>query len=166
MKLGGLPFGLLPLQPEHVTAVAGMFEEINADPTARRFHPHPFDADNAIRVCSGAGRDLYSGLWIDGKLSGYGMLRGWDEGFDTPSLGIWISARLRGTGAAKAMMSFLHLAASLSGAVRIRLKVYSDNEKAIALYRSFGYRFSEVLEPDGQLLGVLDLGFTQPAAAP
>jgi len=151
------PTELVRLRPEHVEAVSAMFEDIAADRTAHRFHPHAFDHDNAIRVCSGAGSDLYFGLWVRGKPCGYGMLRGWDEGFDVPSLGIWVSPELRGTGAAKALMSFLHLAARLSGSTRIRLKVHPDNPRAITLYRSFGYRFSERLESDGQMLGMLDL---------
>ena len=64
---------------------------------------------------------------------------------------------LRGTGAARAFMAYLHLAARLSDASRVRLKVHPDNASALALYRSMGYRFSDQLEPDGQMLGILEL---------
>jgi ribosomal protein S18 acetylase RimI-like enzyme len=151
------PVAFLRLRPEHAEAVVGMFGTIAADPGARHFHPHPFDEASARRVCSGSGRDLYFGLWAKGAPAGYGMLRGWDEGFEVPSLGIWVSSPLRGTGAARAFMAYLHLAARLSDASRVRLKVHPDNASALALYRSMGYRFSDQLEPDGQMLGILEL---------
>lgn len=149
---------LVRFQSGDELAVFEMFGEIARDPTSRHFHPHPFDRDNAVRVCSGSGRDLYCGLWVEGVPRGYGMLRGWDEAFEVPSLGIWVSPRLRGTGAARTLMAFLHLAARLSGSPRIRLKVYPDNVAALALYRSLGYEFQWPPESDGQLLGILELG--------
>ncbi len=152
------PIGLVRLQPHDESAVLEMFSEIGRDPTSRHFHPHPFNQANAARVCAASGHDLYYGLWVKGALRGYGMLRGWDEGFEVPSLGIWVSPVLRGSGAARALMSFLHVSARLSGSPRIRLKVYPDNIAALTLYRSLGYQFRSQPEIDGQLLGTLELG--------
>jgi len=46
------------------------------------------------------------------------MLRGWDEGYETPSLGIAVHPDARGLGLARTFMGFLHAAASFQGAAR------------------------------------------------
>jgi ribosomal-protein-alanine N-acetyltransferase len=122
---------------------------------ASHFHPHPLTAAAASEVCAYAGRDLFY-LAVEGDtVLAYGMLRGWDQGYSTPSLGIAVSPHARGHGLGKALMGFLHHVASRKGARRVRLKVYPHNEAAVALYKRLGYDF-EGLE-DGQVVGLLQL---------
>ncbi len=137
--------------------LAELFGRLSVDPSARHFHPHPFDPANAQRICRHPGLDQYFALNVDDALLGYGMLRGWDEGFAVPSLGIYLESALRRTGASRAFMHYLHLAARLAGAGRIRLKVHPENVPALRLYRSLGYQFATQLQPDGQMLGTHDL---------
>jgi ribosomal protein S18 acetylase RimI-like enzyme len=85
----------------------------------------------------------------------YGMLRGWESGFEIPSLGIAVHPLHRGTGVARAFMLFLHDAARGRGARRIRLKVYPDNLAALRLYTALGYQV--VGEESGQLVAYVDL---------
>ncbi|MBO9559084.1 MAG: GNAT family N-acetyltransferase [Caulobacter sp.] len=138
-----------------VELLAAFFGEVAQDPASDRFHPHPFTAEAARRIAEHQGRDLYLGQFLDGQLVGYGMLRGWDEGYETPSLGIYLSARVRGQGLAKALMEHLHRQARQNGADRIRLKVYKDNLRAVTLYQGLGYVF--VAEEGEQSVGLLDL---------
>lgn len=148
---------MLHLRPVHVALLANLFARIAADPLSRRFHPHPFTAHDADRICNHRGQDRFLALRVEDRLLAYGMLRGWDEGFSIPSLGIYVAPELRGSGAARLMMEHLHLIARLSGAERIRLKVYQDNLAAYKLYVSFGYCFPDPAGPDGQRIGILDL---------
>lgn len=143
------------LAPALADEVAALFARIGADPGAARFHPHAFDDATAHALCGRDGRDLYFCLLHDGCARGYGMLRGWDEGWPVPSLGIWIDPALRGTGAARLLMAHLHLAAALEGAERVRLKVYQDNPRARALYERLGYAFTG--DEAGQAVGHLQL---------
>ena len=76
-----------------------------------------------------------------GQVLSYGMLRGWDEGYEIPSLGILVRADVRGAGLGDLTMRLLHLAARRRGARRIRLTVYERNHRAISLYVSLGYKF-------------------------
>jgi ribosomal protein S18 acetylase RimI-like enzyme len=69
------------------------------------------------------------------------MLRGWDEGFEIPSLGIAILPDARGTGLGTALMHYLHAEATRRGVPKVRLTVHEDNARAVALYRSLGYEF-------------------------
>jgi ribosomal-protein-alanine N-acetyltransferase len=122
----------------------------------RFFHPHPLTEAGARLVCEHSGADLYYALHTEERILAYGMLRGWDAGFEIPSLGMVVAADSRGRGLGKVVVSLLHEAARQRGAQRIRLKVYSENKVAQRLYRSLGYTFRDELE-DGQLVGFSDL---------
>lgn len=143
------------LQPPHSELLSELFERIRVDPASTFFHPHEFTVSEAYRICNLAGQDHYLALRVDEQFLAYGMLRGWDEGFATPTLGIYVSPALRGTGAARVMMEFMHLDARLAGASRIRLKVYSSNVPAHRLYISLGYEFADA--EGEQLVGVVNL---------
>lgn len=148
---------IVRLRAAHEGQLARLFAAIAGDPTATTFHPHPFDPREARRICTYAGRDLFFALDAAGEFHGYGMLRGWDEGYAIPSLGIYVAPTLRGSGAACLLMQHLHLAARLSGAPSIRLRVYPDNAAAVALYGSLGYVFDAGLDASGQRVGRLAL---------
>lgn len=146
---------IVRLRAAHEAQLERLFATIAADPTAAAFHPHPFDSREARRICAHAGKDLYFALDVSGEFLGYGILRGWDEGYAIPSLGIYVAPSLRGSGAARALMQHLHLAARLAGAPSIRLRVYPENAAAVTLYRSLGYVFDDGLDSTGQRVGRL-----------
>ena len=119
------------------------------------FHPHPLTDEEAKRRAHYSGKDLYYVLVEGDKVLGYGILRGWDEGYEAPSLGIVIHPAVRGMGLGKLFMHFLHAAARRRGASKIRLKVYPDNTTAVTMYQELGYTFQA--EEAGQLVGFVDL---------
>jgi len=145
--------------------LADFFAHLAATGVGDRFHPHPFTRAEAEARCAHAGRDLYCVAVEAGVVLAYGMLRGWDEGYEVPSLGIAVHAGARGKGLGGALMLHLHEEARRRGAPRIRLKVYPDNAAAVQLYRSLGYVFEPALER-GQLVGFKDLENRARAAAP
>ncbi|WP_169054769.1 GNAT family N-acetyltransferase [Azospirillum sp. TSA2s] len=136
----------------HERALGRFFADILETGDDRLFHPHPFTDDEARKICGEPGRDLYYAVMLDrDEILAYGMLRGWNEGFAVPSLGILVSAAWRGHGLGRLLMGQLHMAARLRNAPRVRLKVYRSNLAAQALYRTCGYRFTE--EDDINLIG-------------
>ena len=152
------------LGPELEGALADFFAELEASGTGVYFHPHPFTAEEAKALCCRRGKDLYYVAVAGGRVLGYGMLRGWDEGYEVPSLGIAFRPGDRGIGLGRSFMLFLHTAARLRGAKRIRLKVYPVNAAAVGMYKSLGYRFEEAAA--GQMVGYLDLEPTPDRAYP
>jgi ribosomal protein S18 acetylase RimI-like enzyme len=136
--------------------LAELFAAFVAAGDDRTFHPHPFTPEAAAERARYRGKDVYAVAVAAGRALGYGMLRGWDEGYEIPSLGIAIHPAARALGLGRALMLYLHAEARRRGAPRIRLKVYPDNESAIALYRSLGYDFGGAREA-GQLVGVKTL---------
>jgi ribosomal-protein-alanine N-acetyltransferase len=143
------------LRPEHVGALKSFFHRIVSAGVDKYFHPHPFTHEEAERISSYAAKDLYYALLLEGDVVAYGMLRGWDQGYDVPALGITVDPNMQMRGFGRLLMHFLHMAARQHNARQIRLKVYPDNVKAIALYESLGYRFNE--REDGQMIGLLNL---------
>jgi ribosomal protein S18 acetylase RimI-like enzyme len=149
------PLEFLKLTPEWEGPLADFFHALRGAGDESNFHPHPLDAGSANKLTSYTGRDLYYIAVAGGRVLGYGMLRGWDEGYAIPSLGIAIHPDARGKGLGKALMGFLHCAARQKGANRIRLKVYPQNTASLNLYGSLGYKFET--SDGGQLVGYLDL---------
>lgn len=143
------------LSPQWTKPLAEFFQALREAGDDAEFHPHPFTCEEAARRCQYSGRDLYYILVDQERVLAYGMLRGWEEGYEIPSLGIAVHPRELGKGLGRLLMEFLHAAARYRGARTIRLKVYPRNVRAVRLYESLGYVFRG--EEAGQLVGFLDL---------
>jgi [ribosomal protein S18]-alanine N-acetyltransferase len=145
----------LALCPDLEDGLGDLFEALKANGDEEFFHPHTLTREEASRRCCYRGPDLYYAATCSGEVAAYGLLRGWEQGYEVPSLGIAVSPSYRGRGLARPFMVFLHAAAHLRGAPSIRLTVYESNVKAKELYRSLGYTYERL---DGkQLIGRLDL---------
>lgn len=139
----------------HEADLASLFDALGTDPKARYFHPHALDAAEASRRATYAGRDYYCIGYARGRPAAYGMLRGWDEGYAEPSLGLAVAPAFQRHGLGRAMTLHLHEIARARGAETIRLKVYAANRAARALYSSLGYVFETTEQ--GEELGRLRL---------
>ena len=83
------------LSPDLEGPLARFFETLGDD-DRKVFHPHPFTAEKARELCAYRGDDVY-GVLVEGEVvHAYAMLRGWDEGYQVPSLGIVVGAHARG----------------------------------------------------------------------
>ena len=123
------------------------------------FRPHPFTREEAGLIAGqAAGRDVYALLAEDGRGVAYGMLRGWDEGYAVPSLGIAVRTSAQGRGLGRLMMAHLHAEAGRRGATVVRLRVHPNNVRARRLYESLGYGYAG--EDRGELVMLLDLELT------
>lgn len=141
--------------PDVEQPLSEFFSALHNEGDDTHFHPHPLTPEEAHRRCTHTGKDLYYVLIEEQQVLGYGMLRGWDEGFDIPSLGIAVRRSARGYGLATLLMKFLHTAARRRGSKQVILKVYKNNFPARKLYEHLGYTFEN--EVDGQLLGRINL---------
>ena len=144
-----------PLDHCHLVGLLEFLEALRSNGEGASFHPHSFDKMAIQTILQSRKLDEYYVMRIDSDVVAYGMLRGWDAGFLTPTLGIATHPDHRRQGLASAMMKCLHSAAKLKGAKSIRLKVYSDNNRAIKLYKALGYMF--IGHEGDQLIAVFDL---------
>jgi ribosomal protein S18 acetylase RimI-like enzyme len=143
-----------PLRPSLALPLAELFAALRAAGDERWFHPHPLTDGEATRLCGYAGRDFYAALVDDGRVVAYGMLRGWDEGFDVPSLGLAVHPDERGHGLGRTLLERLHEEARRRGAARVRLTVERGNTAARRLYVELGY---ELEQRGNVLVGMLPL---------
>jgi ribosomal protein S18 acetylase RimI-like enzyme len=139
------------LGPGDTEALSELFSEIDST----YFRPHPFSSDEAGQIATRGGRDVYAVLEDGGRFVAYGMLRGWDEGYSVPSLGVAVRVGYQRLGLGRSMMNHLHDEARARGARQVRLRVHPDNLRAQQLYQSLGYTYHGV-ERD-ELLMVLEL---------
>lgn len=144
------------VSPEFQRALEVFFVDLEECGIGKFFHPHPLSGTEARRLSEYDGRDLYYVAVRGNRVLGYGFLRGWEEGYSIPSLGIAVHPSAQGYGLGRAFMHFLHVAAWQRGAIKVRLRVYPDNAPAVNLYASLGYIFQPVQE-QGQLVGVVEL---------
>jgi len=143
------------LKNTDVDSLSIFFDEIMSNNDNELFCPHPFTKEYAHKICNYSGLDVYCAVFGDKNILGYGMLRGWDEGFEIPSLGIAISRSARGIGLGKMFMLFLHSFAKCRGSKYIRLTVYDKNIIAKNLYNELGYSFKRYDE--NSAVGILEL---------
>lgn len=144
-------------------ALTEFFRLVNEDcEGAKWFHPHPFTPEAAAAICRKAtqGRDAYAVAEVDGRnIVGYGMLRGFDEGYETPSFGVYVLPHYRHRGIGRLILYWAIGEAIRAGAHRIMIKVYTENTRARTLYEAEGTSFSGAMTADGkQLIGYLSVG--------
>jgi len=150
---GALEFRLLG--PDLAPGLGELFRALAQGPDHAFFHPHPMTDEEAHRLCAYGGRDLYYAACMGKTVLAYGLLRGWNEGYEIPSLGIAVHPEARGRGLARPFIAFLHAAAKARGASKVRLTVYNENQRAVDLYRRLGYQLEA--KNDRELVGVLVL---------
>ena len=152
----GGPLELRSLAPELKKGLVEFCRALEGANETMFFSPHSFGEAELDQRVHYRGRDLYYVMVQGARVLGYGMLRGWDEGFAIPSLGIAIHPQVRSLGLGTLMMHFLHSAAHLAGASRVRLRVHRNNGRALDLYRRLGYSFGQL--EGSHYIGFKDLG--------
>lgn len=140
------------LRRGNASGLLALLSALQATGESTLFSPHPFTAEQLETLCRDEQKDLYYVALAGSEVLAYGLLRGWSEGYETPSLGIATHPEHRGRGLATAMMTFLHAAASIRGATRVRLRVHKTNRSAIQLYERLGYVFEPAIETDHLLV--------------
>jgi ribosomal protein S18 acetylase RimI-like enzyme len=138
---------IVRLSPALETQFAIFLRDLKKNGDEAFFSPHPFTDEEARRLAHYEGKDYYCVAVDGGRILGYGMLRGWDEGHSRPSLGIAVHPELRRNHRAEQIMEHLHEHARSRWSREVRLRVRKDNAAAIKLYEKFGYRLSPDRDP-------------------
>lgn len=147
------------LRPGDEYRLHSFFVDLTTSGGDETFHPHPFTRKAAEKICNKPEQknnlDMYFAIFLGNDIAGYGFLRGFEEGFEVPSLGIAVHPDVQGKGLSKLLMLFMHRAAKLRGCKEIFLKVYKDNTRAVTVYKDLGYDLKEI--NDKELAGKVTL---------
>jgi [ribosomal protein S18]-alanine N-acetyltransferase len=144
-----------PLTKDQSQALHEFFKVVIDSGIDKVFHPHPFNLQAAVKACNEEVDDVYCSVVLNRLIVGYGMLRGYSEGYEIPSLGLCIHPDYMNLKLGQLLMAYLHSQAKLRGSTKIRLKVYKSNIQAIRLYDKLGYQLEEL--NDRELLGYKSL---------
>lgn len=105
----------------------------------KHFIPFEFTLQSITEILSNAERDKFFGLFVKDDLVGFYMLRGLDEGYETPSYGVWISSKYSNKGLSKLTLYHAFSICKLNDIKKIMLKVHPENKIAKSLYESLGF---------------------------
>jgi ribosomal protein S18 acetylase RimI-like enzyme len=150
--------------PEHADALGALFERNSLPAVTETFDPFPLTAAEARRIALDPRRDDYYIATRGENLLGFSMLRGFDEGYEIPSFGIFVDHESHGQGVGRRLTAWTVEQARRRGCPAVRLTVYADNDAALGLYASLGFEEQErqPVERGGQpvekIVMLLELG--------
>lgn len=122
------------------------------------FHPFDFDEETITGILRERRQDVYEGVFWDGNLIGFFMLRGWDAGFTVPAYGVLIDEKFRGYGLAQISLRMAKIISAAKGAERIMLKVERANLRAKAVFEKAQFMLAGTdTDADGLLVYYFDL---------
>lgn len=104
------------------------------------FIPFTFDDETILRIISNAIKDQYYGIFVDSKLAGFYMLRGFDEGYSIPSYGVWISEKYVNRGLSTFSLQHAISFCKLNSIKKLMLKVHPENQAAKHIYEKYGFK--------------------------
>lgn len=129
--------------PEHANALSALFERNSIPAVTETFDPFPLTAAEARRIALEPRQDDYYTVARGKDLLGLSMLRGFDEGYEIPSFGIFIDRASQSRGVGRRLTAWTIDQARLRGCPAVRLSVYADNAAARSLYASLGFHEQE-----------------------
>lgn len=116
------------------------------------FTPFSFEEDSIKNILNDVVNDKYFGIFVDDELVGFYMLRGFDEGYEVPSYGVWISDKFSGLGLSKLTLQHAITFCKVNGIKKIMLKVHPDNKIAKNIYENFGFKPEGIDEKNSNLI--------------
>jgi ribosomal protein S18 acetylase RimI-like enzyme len=136
---------IAPLIPTNVTYLLEYLERNNE--YFKYFQPHPFTFEYLYNISLVYEKDFYSLIFLDKQVVAYGMLRGLDDGYEIPTMGVSVDKRFQNLGLGGTLINFMEMSCKLNGIDKVRIGVMKGNKVARSLYESLGYKFTENL-PD------------------
>ena len=147
----GVQATVRPLTTEDGPALAEFYAGIPAE-DSHFYRPHPLTREQALAKAAGAGRPGLVCLVLetdDNRIGGEAWCRWTEPHAMRSSFGICIRRDLQGVGAGKTLIRLLF--ENTTGPPVISLTVQKANPRAVALYKSMGFRIvREQVRADGE----------------
>ena len=130
---------IIELTPDFASVLSKKLLEESRDYIGH-FIPFDFSEDSIQKILRSKKADKFFGLFLSKELVGFYMLRGFDEGYETPSYGVWISSKYSNKGLSTLTLYHAFAFCKLNGIKTLMLKVHPDNSTAKNLYEKFGFK--------------------------
>ena len=130
---------ILPLKIDDVSPLCNAFKAA-PDDYSRYFTPFQFTPRVLETILSTATKDRYNLIRVDERVAGFYMLRGFDEGFQIPTYGVWISPDFGRLGIGRLTLDHAISTCRLMGVKELMLKVHPENSVAKNLYEKSGFK--------------------------
>jgi ribosomal protein S18 acetylase RimI-like enzyme len=128
------------LRPDHCASISRLLEDNDREEITCHFHPFPMTRETAERLCIPCSKDRYYAAFQGCSAVGLAMLRGWEEGYDIPSFGMFTDYRHHGRGIGRQLIEFTIREAERLGCTMVRLTIYESNLRGRRLYVSLGFQ--------------------------
>jgi RimJ/RimL family protein N-acetyltransferase len=136
------------LQPADAPAVRHLIDADRAD-YRKFFVAFELDVAQLTAVLETARRDRYWGIRADGRLIGFFMLRGFDEGYAAPAFGVYVANSHAARGIGTLALQFAITWCRLNGCEEIMLSVHPDHAAAAHIYKQCGFQSNGELSARG-----------------
>jgi ribosomal protein S18 acetylase RimI-like enzyme len=150
------------LGPHDAGSLGALFEANDIPGVVDHFDPFPLTHAIAAELTDPGRKDRFYGAFLEDRLVGFSMLRGWDEGYEVPSFGVLVDRVHYGSGIGSRLTDFTLEQARALSSPRVRLSVYGTNERAYAMYARKGFveesraQVGRRLGPDERIVMVLE----------
>jgi RimJ/RimL family protein N-acetyltransferase len=118
----------------------------------KHFTPFEFSIESLTLILSKAKKDKYFGIFCSEELAGFYMLRGFDDGFEIPAYGVWISSKFSNKGLSKLTLYHAFSFCKINNIKTLMLKVHPDNKIAKSLYESLGFIMIGIDEKNANII--------------
>jgi RimJ/RimL family protein N-acetyltransferase len=139
------------LSPESAVELSQLLQNENPE-YIKYFIPFNFDVQTISKKLNSIKDDCYFGIFIENKIAGFYMLRGFDEGYKIPSYGVWISKKFSKMGLSKLTLQHAVSFCQLNRIKELMLKVHPDNLIAKKIYENFGFKQSGIDPQNSNLI--------------
>lgn len=103
------------------------------------FIPFPTDIKSLEERLTSVREDRYWGIWFDGALAAFFMMRGFDEGYQRPSFGVYTARAYSGKGLSRFALDYCMSWCRMNNIAAVMLKVHPDNRYARQTYEKAGF---------------------------
>ena len=133
---------IAPLTPMEAGEVSEMLRASRPE-YAAHFNPFDFDETSVRAQLERARKDRFWGMRSGGKLAGFFMLRGFDQGYERPAFGVFIAEPFARRGLARRALAEATQWCEENGVKEIMLTVYGENTVAMRIYEEAGFVAAE-----------------------
>jgi len=133
---------IVSLGPADAARIAAMLKAASQE-YAAHFHPFAFDEATVRAQLERARKDCFWGLECGAKLAGFFMLRGFDEGYERPSFGVFVAEQFAGRGLARQALDTATQWCKENGVREMMLTVFPENAAARRVYEEAGFAVAE-----------------------